>query len=129
MSSTGSSATGPLSERQRQENGWEDESGRRASAAAPTLNASVRHDKPRLDASVTAPAPAPAMGILNGSRSSLPISGSAPTGRERLLATGANNGKAKAGGTGFLDLSDVENVISRLESQLGRPLASPQLRQ
>lgn len=29
---------------------------------------------------------------------------------------------------GFLDLSDVENVISRLENQLGRPSISPQLR-
>ncbi len=29
---------------------------------------------------------------------------------------------------GFLDLSDVETVISRLERQLGRPSTSPQLR-
>lgn len=38
-----------------------------------------------------------------------------------------DNGKPNTA-KGFLDLSDVENVISRLENQLGRPSSSPQLR-
>eukprot|EP01043_Picozoa_sp_COSAG02_P057122 COSAG02_NODE_6884_length_3309_cov_2.130841_1_plen_332_part_00 len=47
---------------------------------------------------------------------------------QQLLGVGRPDNAKLNVAKGFLDLSDVETVISRLEHQLGRPSTSPQLR-
>ena len=62
----------------------------------------------------------------NTTRSADIVTGSHPS---QQLAGVARPDSAKLNvAKGFLDLSDVESVISRLEHQLGRPSTSPQLR-
>ena len=112
-STTGSSATGPpvpsMQGADRQTN--EDSESQRILTSAVTTNAN-RASQPNR--------------ALNTSFAGI---GTHSHQHKQQLLGGGRPDNAKPNVTkGFLDLSDVETVISRLEHQLGRPSTSPQLR-